>query len=202
MSVLWTPVAVGVPFAKAEEMQKRLEGAGIAFLPTEATSWIGKLRAFVDNAPDMSLFVDKGEVDRAKSLIAGILDPKATEQSVESYIASLNIEQLKRLLASTGWPDLVLDPAKKALRLLSLPPEPIPEHSVRLPLIMGALALLLGPLGAWISNEYMPRAVPWDDKMVPVFDDETRARALRLVIWGKRAFVVWFVTLFVVKCFR
>lgn len=202
MSVHWSPVAIGVPHAKAEEMQRRLEEAGIAFLPTEATSWIGKLRAFVDNAPDISLFVDKGDVDRAKPLIAGIIDPSVPQQSVESYIDSLDNDQLKRLLGSTGWPDLVLDPAKNLLRQRTLPPVPVPRHSERLPYIMALLATLLGPIGSWISRQVVPSAQPWEDKMIPVYDEVTQARSRRFVTLGLGLFTVWFVCLFFVKCIK
>ncbi len=202
MSVHWSPVATGVPHARAEEMQRRLEAAGIAFLPTEATSWIGKLRAFVDNAPDISLFVDKEDVDRAQALIAGIVDPAAPQQTVESYINSLDNDQLKRLLGSTGWPDLVLDPAKQLLRQRTLPPAPVPQSSEKLPLVMGALAALLGPLGSWISRQVVPRALPWEDRMIPVYDEPTQACSRQFVTIGLGVFTLWFLCLFVVKCIR
>ena len=200
MSVHWSPVAIGVPHAKAEEMERRLEAAGIAYLPTEATSWIGKLRAFIDNAPDISLFVDKGDVDQAKTLIAGIVDPAAQQQTVESYLGSLDTEQLKRLLGSTGWPDLVLDPARQMLRERTLPPAPVPKHSAALPLLIAGLCALLGPVGSWISRQLIPRALPWEDKMIPVYDEATQARANKFVTLGLGAFTVWFISLFVAKC--
>ena len=202
MSVHWTPLAVGVPFPKAEEIQKRLEGAGIAFLPAEATSWIGKLRAFIDNSPDISLFVDKEDVDRAMGLIKGIFDTSTSEQSIESYVATLSIEQLKRLLASPGWPDLVRDPAQHSLNALIMPPAPESQSSAQLPLFMGALAAILGPLGSWISRQVIPQAVPWDDKMIPVYDEPTRTAAQSYVKIGQVVFLVWFLPFFVVKCFR
>jgi len=195
-------VATGVPHAKAEEMQRRLEAAGIEFLPTEATSWIGKLRAFVDNAPDISLFVDKEEVDRAKPLIAGIYDSAAPQQTVESYLHSLDNDQLKRLLGSTGWPDLVLDPAKQLLRQRTLPPAPVSRHSEQLPFIMGLLAALLGPIGSWISRQVVPSALPWEDKMIPVYDEVTQTRSRNFVTLGLGLFTVWFVCLFVMKCLK
>ena len=201
MSVHWTPVAIGVPFAKAEEMQKRLQNAGVAFLPAEATSWIGKLRAFIENAPDMSLFVDKGDVQRAKDLIEGIVDPKAAAQTVESYVDSLDNEQLKRLLGSSGWPDLILDPAKQVLRQRTLPPAPKSKSSSQLPLLLGGLAVLLGPVGAWISRQVLPQAVPWEDKMIPVYDEETQAKSRHWVKIGQMVFVVWFAVFFFTKCF-
>ncbi|MDB6140151.1 MAG: hypothetical protein JWO94_3223 [Verrucomicrobiaceae bacterium] len=202
MSVHWTPIATGVPHARAGEMQGRLEAAGIGFLPTETTSWIGKLRAFVANEPDISLFVDKEDVDRARPLIAGLYDPQATPQSLESYLQSLNNEQLQRLLKSTGWPDLVLDPARQLLRERTLPPAPVPKHDAALPVKMALLAAVLGPIGSWISRQIVPRAQPWEDKMIPVYDPATQAKARQFVTFGLLAFTGWFLCLFVVKCVR
>jgi len=202
MSVHWTPVAVGVPFAKAEEMQKRLDGAGIAFLPAEATSWIGKLRAFIENAPDMSLFVDKQDVDRAKGLIKGIVDPAVPEQTVESYVGALETEQLKRLLGATGWPDLIIEPAKQELRERTMPPAPKPKASILMPLLMGGITLLFGPIGSWVSRQVIPEATPWDDKMIPVYDEDSQNKARLLVKIGLAVFLVWFGFFFVTKCFR
>ncbi len=202
MSVHWTPVATGIPHAKAEEMQKRFEEAGIACLPTESTSWIGKLRAFMENAPDLSLFVDRDDLDRAVKLVDDLIKATAIPQTVEAYMETLDNDQLRRLLKSHGWPDLILDPARKLLHDRITPPAPVPQHSERLPYAMGALCAVLGPIGSWISRQVIPRAQPWDDRMIPIYDEETQARAQRFVTLGLLVFLAWFAGLFVTKCLR
>ena len=202
MSVQWTSVAIGVPHAKAILMPERLERAAIQFLAAETTSWIGKLRAFVEGEPDLSLFVDKADVDRAKSAIGGIVNPAEFQQTTEDYVRSLNNDQLKSLLASTGWPDLVLDTARQLLRERTVAPAPIPRHSEGLPLMIAGLCMVLGPLGSWIARQIIPRAQPWEDKLIPLYDETTQTRCRRCVNWGMIAFIAWILLLFVVKCVK
>ncbi len=202
MSVQWTPVAVGVPHARAVLIQERLEGAGIAVLTAETTSWIGKLRAFIEGAPDLSIFVDKAEVEKATVLVQGIIRPADQPPSVESYVRTLDNDQLKRLIAASGWPDLVLDPARQVLHERTAPPAPTPQSSPGLPVLVAVLCVALGPLGSWISRQIIPRAQPWEDRMIPLYDEPTRHRCAQAMKWGVMGFVGWIVLFMVVKCFR
>ncbi len=183
-------------------MQERLEGAGIPFLAAETTSWVAKLRAFFDGHPDLSLFVDKPEVERARQVTAGIVDEAELKQTPEGYVRLLDNDQIKRLLASKGWPDLILDPAKQVLRERTLPPAPVPARSDSLPLLVAGLCIVLGPLGSWISRQIIPRAQPWEDKMIPLYDEATAARCRQNMTWGVAGFVAWIALLFVVKCVK